>query len=407
MSARQSEQGFALLLVFAMASILAISLFYALPRVAFESERDREQLLIDRGEQYTRAIQLFVRKNKRFPAKLEDLENTNGIRFLRRRYVDPMTGKDEWRLIHAGPGGTLIDSLVEKKTDKKDAKVVDNFITELGPIGSAQPTEGNTNLALRRRPSDQTAAPGSANTSPIPPDPGSGAGPIPPSAQGNLNFPGQVTAGAIPPSPLPVPAGSVPVNGSAPAAAASGGGISVIPAFGGAISTPTTGAPPRPGQLPAAIAQQILNPTGVMPGGGVPSTGLTAGGAVSSPNAANLIQNLLTTPRPGGLAGVQGGQQAAGGQQIIGGGIAGVATTHKGVGVKLYHDQEEFPKWEFVYDLSKDPSMNPAANLPQAPAAPGTPIGGTAAQSATPAGAAPVLPVPGVPVGPAVPTPPQ
>ena len=39
-----------------------------------------------------------------YPQNLDDLETTRNIRFLRRRYKDPMTGKDAWRLIHVGPG---------------------------------------------------------------------------------------------------------------------------------------------------------------------------------------------------------------------------------------------------------------------------------------------------------------
>src|SRR5579871_5887696 len=110
----RGESGYALLLVFLMAACIAISLYMEMPRVAFESQRTKEQLLIDRGEQYKRAIQLFYRKNKRFPATMEELEKFQEIRFLRQRYKDPMTGKDEWRLIHVGPGGQLTDSLVQK-----------------------------------------------------------------------------------------------------------------------------------------------------------------------------------------------------------------------------------------------------------------------------------------------------
>ena len=58
---RKNESGFALLLVFLMAAILAISLYMEIPRVAFETQRQKEQLLVERGEQYKRAIQLFVR----------------------------------------------------------------------------------------------------------------------------------------------------------------------------------------------------------------------------------------------------------------------------------------------------------------------------------------------------------
>ena len=99
------ERGFAMLLLFVMAAAVAITLYMEMPRVAFEAQRDKEQLLIERGEQYSRAIALYVRKWKKYPATIEELESTNQIRFLRRRYIDPMTGKSEWRLVHIGAGG--------------------------------------------------------------------------------------------------------------------------------------------------------------------------------------------------------------------------------------------------------------------------------------------------------------
>jgi len=37
--------------------------------------------MIHRGTQYTRAIRLYYKKNGRYPAKIEDLENTNNQRF--------------------------------------------------------------------------------------------------------------------------------------------------------------------------------------------------------------------------------------------------------------------------------------------------------------------------------------
>ena len=58
------------------------------------------QLLIDRGEQYSRAITLYVRKFQRYPANFDALDNTQNLRFLRKHYVDPMSGKDDWRVVH-------------------------------------------------------------------------------------------------------------------------------------------------------------------------------------------------------------------------------------------------------------------------------------------------------------------
>jgi hypothetical protein len=47
----RQESGFAMLFVFVMAAAIAIGLYMEMPRVAFESQRQREQMLIDRGGQ--------------------------------------------------------------------------------------------------------------------------------------------------------------------------------------------------------------------------------------------------------------------------------------------------------------------------------------------------------------------
>src|SRR5579871_6936571 len=87
------ESGFALLMVFLFAAVIGIGLYMEMPRVAFESQRAREQLAIDRGTQYQRAIQLFYRKYQTYPQNLDDLETARNIRFLRRRYLDPLDRK--------------------------------------------------------------------------------------------------------------------------------------------------------------------------------------------------------------------------------------------------------------------------------------------------------------------------
>ena len=112
-----SERGSALLIVFVMAAIIAIMLYNEMPIAVFEAQRQKEQLLIDRGNEYVHAVRLFVRANRgQYPANMEALENTNRVRYLRSRYKDPFTGKDDWRLLHAGPNGIIIDSKLKPAT---------------------------------------------------------------------------------------------------------------------------------------------------------------------------------------------------------------------------------------------------------------------------------------------------
>ncbi|MBI4461078.1 MAG: hypothetical protein HY648_13605 [Acidobacteria bacterium] len=108
---RETERGYVLLVFVLFTALLVIGFSRVLPTALFQGQREKEEELIFRGQQYQRAIQLFVRKFGRYPNSLEELENTNNIRFLRSRYRDPITREGEWRLIHIGPGGVFPDSL--------------------------------------------------------------------------------------------------------------------------------------------------------------------------------------------------------------------------------------------------------------------------------------------------------
>src|ERR1700741_304341 len=98
---RPGEQGYVLLLLLLMVAMMVIAAGVIVPSITFEIKRDREQEMIHRGVQYSRAIRAYYKKFGRDPAKLEDLENTNQLRFLRKRYKDPVTGKD-FKLLHYG-----------------------------------------------------------------------------------------------------------------------------------------------------------------------------------------------------------------------------------------------------------------------------------------------------------------
>lgn len=91
-----------LIVIIFLVTLVAVALAAVAPAIGTQIKRDREEELVHRGKQYTRAIQLFFRKFGRYPASIDQLENTNNLRFLRKKYTDPITGKDEWKLIRFG-----------------------------------------------------------------------------------------------------------------------------------------------------------------------------------------------------------------------------------------------------------------------------------------------------------------
>jgi type II secretory pathway pseudopilin PulG len=104
---RRGEEGYILLtmlLVVALMSILALTVY---TEMKFTMKRDQEGEMIHRGVQYSRAIRAYYKKFGRYPTRLEDLDNTNNLRFLRKHYKDPVTGRD-FRLLHFGEQGVTV-----------------------------------------------------------------------------------------------------------------------------------------------------------------------------------------------------------------------------------------------------------------------------------------------------------
>lgn len=88
-----------MLVVTLMLAVMAVEA----PRIAQQIKREKELELVHRGKDVATAVKRFVHKNGgRYPVSLEQLENTNHIRFLRKRYKDPTTNESDWRLVHVG-----------------------------------------------------------------------------------------------------------------------------------------------------------------------------------------------------------------------------------------------------------------------------------------------------------------
>ena len=109
---RSPESGFAYLIaLFAILFLLIISTA-AVQHISIAGRRMREEEMIWRGRQYTRAIKLYYHKTGHYPQDLKDLEKgLPQLHFLRQAYKNPMNKDDgAWRFVYVNAAGQIIGS---------------------------------------------------------------------------------------------------------------------------------------------------------------------------------------------------------------------------------------------------------------------------------------------------------
>lgn len=117
---RRRERGYLMVGLLAMMTISLIVMASAVPQLKFESQREKEEEMLWRGQEIAQAIQQFRGARGQLPTTLEELvEGVNvGIkkqRLLRESALcDPMLpcteGKSNWRLVH--PFDPVITSMI-------------------------------------------------------------------------------------------------------------------------------------------------------------------------------------------------------------------------------------------------------------------------------------------------------
>ena len=146
-----------LVAVICLVALLTIALAVALPKISKQIQRDREMETMHRGKQYIRGIRLYYKKFGSYPANVDALvKPTNGIRFMRKKYADPTTGKEDWKPIPVGMN--------------KAPTVMGFFGKPLGGTGGCAanpmggtPTSGTSSTSSSGFPSDTgSTTPGSA-----------------------------------------------------------------------------------------------------------------------------------------------------------------------------------------------------------------------------------------------------
>src|ERR1019366_6955203 len=100
------QRGYMMITLMLALAMIAIALLTVLPEIGQQIKRDREEEMRRRGTAYMRAIQHYYRKYNSYPTSIAQLEDTNHLRFLRKRYTDPMnrdpaTGKErDFKILH-------------------------------------------------------------------------------------------------------------------------------------------------------------------------------------------------------------------------------------------------------------------------------------------------------------------
>ena len=407
---RRDQGGFVLLTLLFTAAAIAVQLAVSLPRAAMQAQRIREEKLVYRGEQYKRAVELYYRKHQKYPRKLDDLEDTNGVRFLRRRYKDPMTGEDEWRLVHMGSNGRFKNSLVyDTEEEEEEEERLRGFGSD-SRSGTVSGSGSAFNSGFRQgvgpaeaSPSGRGYAQAAGRTGAAGPRAGAGRPDRLGGYQGASGFGGGEWGQGY----LQQPGFSGPdgrFRGADRARVQRRSAAPQIPGRGGPLGDPGQegdqqestdpndpnawfGAADPSDPMSQDSDYSTMLPSQVPPGAGQRSAYSRQGGPLSGgrrlgggfgfgptgaggfgkkrvdaapysgqrpmgfggqagSQAANIIGQFLTQPREGGLR----TGPTRGGNTVLSEGVAGVASKAEERGVKVYNQRELYNEWEFVFD---------------------------------------------------------
>jgi hypothetical protein len=165
---------------------------------------------------------------------------------------------------------------------------------------------------------------------------------------------------------MPGAAGGAPSDSSSQSYIGGGYGVGAQPPVSNQatqVQSPIPGQPGYAGQ-PAGYPGAPGVPGAGMQGMGMQGTGAQGMSPDAQNAAAAMIGNLLRQPRPTGMPTGNGT-----GSNVIGGGIAGIASKADFDSIMVYSDHSNYKAWEFVYDPMKDrPPPNPltGAGIPAA-----------------------------------------
>src|SRR5262245_9348700 len=99
-SAGAGSAGYAMAALLVALAVMAVLMSVALPVWRHDAQREKEEELIFRGQQYVRAIRLFQMRTQGLPTRVDDLVQQ---RFLRKKYKDPITNEDFEYISAANP----------------------------------------------------------------------------------------------------------------------------------------------------------------------------------------------------------------------------------------------------------------------------------------------------------------
>ncbi len=360
---QHNAKGYVLLSVMLLITLMLITMSVELPRIAQQVKRDKEEELVQRGMDYARAVKRFYHKSNTYPSSIDQLKDTNHIRFLRKEYKDPITGESEWKLVHM---------------NEAEIKLPQGNGVQ-GLQGSNPGLNGGANAG------GQPTGTAGVNTSGAGATSGSGF------SSGGTGLSGGSTG--LSGGSTGLSGGSTGLSGSSTGLS---GGSTGLSGSSTGLSGGSTGLSGGGGGLSGSTGLSGTAATAPGQGSGTnPTGGLgTQGGASQGGSGALQTSNIgLATP----------------GQTFGGGQIIGFASTSKKNSIKEFNEKNEYDQWYFVYDPRLEqtgPNQLGSANAGLIIAAPrggagagaqgqgqGTPAGLTGSQNPQPTG----TPAPQVP----------